>query len=158
MDQQIQHFLIFIQRLKAKDLPVDVVHILHLTVKHLSTVCDTIFQLPSRKRDLLSHILIQKEILSDTASIRQTEIPFIKRFSSSGTNPHSYRKVNIAVFSFKLKVKIACPLFPTVIFFQQIAAHLTVSGAEGIQTLRTHVSIQEKRNHALHGDRFAGAV
>src|SRR5699024_8720789 len=140
----------FFHILKAKNLTIDIFHILCLPFYNPAPVSNPVFQFSFGKSDLLIQLFIKPEILSDSSSVCDGKIPFIQRLSFSGTNPHPDRQIVLAVTSFKLQIEVSCPLFSLISVFQKVTAHLTISRSKRIQTFRIHISVQKKRNHTLH--------
>src|SRR5699024_7498602 len=117
-----------------------------------------VLQLSFAKSHLLIQFFLKPEIFSDSSPVCDGKIPFIQRFSLSGANSHSDRQVGFAVTSFKFQIEITCPLLPLISFLKKITAHLPVSRAKGIQTLRIHISVQKERYYTLHRYRFSRTV
>src|SRR5699024_12664827 len=94
--------------------------------------------------------LFRSEVFSNSSAVCQTEIPFIQRFASAGTYSHADGQPDTAFLPFQFQIQISGPLISSIVFLQKITAHLSVSGPEGIQTFRTHIPVQEQRDHTLH--------
>ena len=94
---------------------------------------------------------------SDTSPITQAKTPeFYGAAAAPGSQPHHEGAKNVTFWFDKFQIEIAGALF--FFFAQKVVGHFAILAAEGIQTIRTKITIQHKRNKALGGNRFSCAV
>ena len=93
-----------------------------------------------------------------TISVESDDITFEQIKKQLNRMVEVIKVIDLTNVPLKLQIQIAGSFFPSIILFQQITAHLPVSRTKRIQTFRTHISVQQKRNHTLHRYGFTGSI